>query len=239
MGRPGGLLGLMFGDGFALGAFLFGGKVSRGTSLGPGLLLAFCFLVVVMPFFGIDAFLFAGLGRGGVAAGGGGLAVVVGPVACVDSFFGNLVAGFRESLALKFGQGGAALGLVGFEHAADLALAGFGLGWGREGAVASSAFGVLANLFDSLGPFFTGEAGGPGGLLLAHLFGEGFWFGNAAGSDGLGPLFAVELFGHGKGRVVISVSGKGGVRARRNRRERVFLGPPVGSLSPTHSAETL
>lgn len=70
------------------------------------------------------------------------------------------------------------------------------MGGRRKASVSSSAFGGLTDLFDSLCPFFTGQAGGPGSLLLAHLLGEGFGFDGAAGGDGPGPLFAIELFGH-------------------------------------------
>lgn len=91
----------MFGNGIALGSFLFGGKVGGRFDFGAGLLLAFGFLMVVMPFPGIDAFLFAGLGSD-VAAGGGGFAVVVGPAFGVDSLFRSLVAGFGKGLPLCF-----------------------------------------------------------------------------------------------------------------------------------------
>lgn len=144
----------MPGDGFALGAFLFGGNVGGGTAFGAGLLLRLGFLVVVMPLFGVDAFLFAGSNGGLVPAGGGGFTMIVGPVAGVDSFLGNLVAGFGKGLALCFGQDRPALGLVGFEGAADLALASFGLGGGREGAVASTAFDFFPASFDSSRPLF-------------------------------------------------------------------------------------
>lgn len=117
------------------------------------------------------------------------------------------------------------MGLVGFECASDLALAGFRLGGGREGAVASTAFDFFPASFDSSPPLFAGQGSGAIGLFPLNLLGESLGFGSASTLFyGVSPLGSVELGRHGN---VYRIVGDGGESGKEESEGKVF---PSGLL---------